>query len=165
MTRAIASTIFGATCLCLAACTSNNPSPAGTSSSSGSGSGSSGAGGPSTITVMFDFATTDPKLNGGKGQVVPAHVGDTVVWKNDDVCPQGEIDAGMCTDTPGTGEQHSIASTGDAGAWGMYGGTLATGSAASPPIVGQFTFTSAGTYTYQCSIHGPMMIGEVDVTP
>jgi plastocyanin len=156
----------------------SSSSSSGSASSSGSGSSSgssssSGGGAGTTKTVMFDFTTTEATLNGGKGQVVNANVGDTVVWQNDDVCPAAEATAAGCP--IGSGVQHgvigctdlvnSICGVMDAGAWGGYAGAVATGSTTAPPIVGQFQFTTAGTYLYECSIHGNMMIGQVVVSP
>jgi len=176
MTRAIASTLFGAACLSLMACsTSDSGGGGGNGSSSGSSSSSSSGGsGPKTIPVMFDFGTTNPALNGGKGQVVNAHVGDTVVWKNDDLCT-GDADAGGCANMQGTMQFHNVigcvdakngvCGTTDAGAWAMYSGTAANGDATNPPIIGQYTFTAPGTYQYECGIHLQMMIGQVVVTP
>jgi plastocyanin len=179
MRSAIASTFFAAACACIAGCSTSSPPSGGNTSSSssgGSGGGGSSSGGTGgMVPVMFDFGTTLPSLNGGKGQVVNAHVGDTVIWKNDDVCSAAEVAAGAGCVTGG-GVSHGVVgctdvsnnvcgTPGDAGPWSTYLGVTGTGDSMNPPIVGQFQFTSAGTYQYDCSIHGNMMIGQVVVTP
>lgn len=66
---------------------------------------------------------------------VTVKVGETVTWTNHD------------------GFGHTV--TGDAG--GPNSGTIAAGQSYS------YTFTTAGTFSYHCSIH-PSMIGSVTVT-
>jgi plastocyanin len=64
-------------------------------------------------------------------------VGTTVTWTNNDNVPHD------VTADDGSFKSGSIAA----------GGTFA------------YTFTTAGTYTYQCTIHQPNMVGTIIVTP
>lgn len=64
-------------------------------------------------------------------------VGTTVTWTNNDAVPHD------VTANDGSFKSGSIAA----------GGTFA------------YTFTAAGTYTYQCTIHQPNMVGTIIVTP
>ena len=74
------------------------------------------------------------------------HVGQKVVWRNDDSVPHtttsGSCSGNTCTPMPG---------------WDS--GTLNPGQSFS------FTFNTAGTFTYYCRIHGAMMQGTVRVMP
>jgi plastocyanin len=153
--RAMAMMILGTTSVFLTACSSNNPPPSnGSSSSSGGGSSSSSSGSATgSKKYKFDFAATANTLNNGKGQVINAHVGDTIIWTNDD---------------PGIG--HGIVlCTADCMSTSMTGASLFTATAT--PITGTaagvdfppVTFTAAGTYLYECSVHTTMMIGRVVV--
>ncbi|MDP9002647.1 MAG: hypothetical protein M3O46_21365 [Myxococcota bacterium] len=81
-------------------------------------------------------------LNGGKGQVLSIHVCDTVVWTNDD---------DMIT--------HSVVSTG--GGF-TFATPSVTGTSAGVPQ-GKVQFPIAGTFTYECGVHGNVMIGQVTV--
>ena len=161
---AFASTmILGTASVLFLGCSSSTSPPAtgntSSSSSGGSGSGSSSSGGGGAMVMAkFDFKSTAPSLNGGKGQVLNIHVGDTVTWVNDEL-----------PTAPG-GNTHSIVPcTTDCGNMSTNGATVFTATAtpiagtaagvAFPPV----TFTTAGTYTYECGIHTTMMIGQVIV--
>ena len=147
--------IFGAASVFLTACSSDNTPPSnGGGSSGGGGSSSSSSGsanGPKRY--KFDFAATAATLNGGKGQVINAKVGDTIIWTNDDANIGHGIE--LCTtDCMSTSMNGSTLFTATA--------TAITGTAAGvdfPPV----TFTAAGTYLYECSVHTTMMIGQVVV--
>lgn len=67
---------------------------------------------------------------------VSIKVGTTVVWTNND-----SIDHNVTSDT----------------------GAFSSGNMA-PGATYQFTFTTAGTYPYTCSIHVPNMVGTITVT-
>ena len=77
---------------------------------------------------------------------ISIHVGQAVVWRNDDSAPHtttsGSCSGNTCTPMPG---------------WDS--GTLNPGQSFS------FTFNTAGTFTYYCRIHGAMMQGAVVVMP
>jgi plastocyanin len=103
------------------------------------------AGAGTTVFAKFDFAATANTLNGGKGQLLSVNVCDSVVWQNDDV-----------------GAEHGVLSPPDVGSLfntGTLVGTAADGGAAFPAV----KFTTAGTYSYDCAIHGNMMIGQITV--
>lgn len=74
------------------------------------------------------------------------HVGQTVMWRNDDGVPHtttsGSCPGGVCTPMPG---------------WDS--GTLNPGQSFS------HQFTTTGTFTYFCRIHGAMMQGSIVVMP
>jgi plastocyanin len=156
--RAMAMMILGTTSVFLTACSSsNNPPPSeGNSSSSGGGSSSSSSGSATGAKkYKFDFAATANTLNNGKGQIINAHVGDTIIWTNDDPgIPHGIV---PCTT--------------DCMSTSMNGASLFTATGTGAPITGTaagvdfppVTFTAAGTYLYECSIHTTMMIGQVVV--
>ncbi len=76
---------------------------------------------------------------------ITVRVGQQVVWVNNDSAPHtttsGSCSGGTCTPAPG---------------WDS--GTLNPGQSFA------FTFTSAGTFTYFCRIHGASMQGTVVVT-
>jgi plastocyanin len=95
-----------------------------------------------TVPAKFDFATTAPTLNGGKGQMLSIHVCDTVTWTNDD-----------------NAIPHSVVSTGGGFAFHT---PVVTGTTAGVPL-GSVQFPTAGTFTYQCGVHLAMMIGQVTV--
>jgi plastocyanin len=158
---AFASTmILGTASVLFFGCSSSTSPPAtgntSSSSSGGSGSGSSSSGGGGgTTKYKFDFAATANNLNGGKGQVINAHVGDTIVWTNDDVGVAHSI-------VPCTTDCNSTSMNGAALFTTTGTGMLVTGTAAGvdfPPV----TFTAAGTYLYECGVHTTMMIGQVIV--
>lgn len=90
------------------------------------------------MVVMRNIAFNPPSIT--------IHVGQTVVWRNDDSVPHtstsGTCPGGVCTAMPG---------------WDS--GTLNHGQSFS------HTFTTAGTFPYFCRIHGAMMQGSVTVTP
>jgi len=77
---------------------------------------------------------------------ITIHVGQMVVWRNDDSVPHtstsGSCSGNTCTPMPG---------------WDS--GTLDPGQSFS------FTFNTAGTFAYYCRIHGAMMQGTVVVMP
>jgi len=77
---------------------------------------------------------------------ISIHVGQAVVWRNDDSAPHtttsGSCSGNTCTPMPG---------------WDS--GTLNPGQSFS------FTFNTAGTFTYYCRIHGAMMQGTIRVMP
>jgi plastocyanin/LysM repeat protein len=79
-------------------------------------------------------------------QTITIHVGQTVVWRNDDAVPHtttsGSCSGNTCTPTPG---------------WDS--GTLNTGQSFS------HMFNTAGTFSYYCRIHGAAMQGTVVVMP
>ena len=125
------------------------------SSSSSSGSSSSSSGGGGATRYKFDFAATANTLNGGKGQVIHAHVGETIIWTNDDANTPHSI-------VPCTTDCSSTSMNGAALFTATGTGALVTGSTAGvdfPPV----TFTAAGTYLYECGVHTTMMIGQVIV--
>ena len=76
---------------------------------------------------------------------ITVRVGQQVVWVNNDSAPHtstsGSCSGGTCTPAPG---------------WDS--GTLNPGQSFA------FTFTTAGTFTYFCRIHGASMQGTVVVT-
>ena len=76
---------------------------------------------------------------------ITVRVGQQVVWVNHDSAPHtttsGSCSGGTCTPAPG---------------WDS--GTLNRGQSFA------FTFTTAGTFTYFCRIHGASMQGTVVVT-
>jgi len=151
--------ILGTTSVFLTACSSSTTPPAGgnSSSSSGGGTGSSSSGGPAAgpKKYKFDFAATANTLNNGKGQVINAKVGDTIVWTNDDP----GIAHGI---VPCTTDCMSTSMNGASLFTATGTGMILTGTAAGvdyPPV----TFTAAGTYLYECSVHTTMMIGQVVV--
>jgi plastocyanin len=94
------------------------------------------------VQAKWDFAVSLSTLNGGKGQVLSIHVCDTVVWTNDD-----------------NAIQHSVVSTG--GGF-TFSTPVVTGTTAGVPQ-GSVQFPIAGTFTYDCGIHGTVMIGQVTV--
>jgi plastocyanin len=77
---------------------------------------------------------------------ITIHVGQQVVWVNNDSVPHtttsGSCSGGTCTPSPG---------------WDS--GTLNAGQSFS------HTFTTAGTFPYFCRIHGASMQGTVTVMP
>jgi plastocyanin len=79
-------------------------------------------------------------------QTITIHVGQTVVWRNDDTVPHtttsGSCSGNVCTPAPG---------------WDS--GTLNPGQSFS------HTFDTAGTFGYYCRIHGAAMQGTVVVVP
>jgi plastocyanin len=104
----------------------------------------------------YGQAAPVPAPQGGQGMVsiqgfafnpgtITVRVGQQVVWVNNDSAPHtttsGSCSGGTCTPAPG---------------WDS--GTLNPGQSFS------FTFTSAGTFTYFCRIHGASMQGTVVVT-
>jgi len=155
--RAMAMMILGTTTVFLTACSSSNPPPSnGNGSSSGGGSSSSSSGSATGAKkYKFDFASTNNALNGGKGQVINAHVGDTIIWTNDDANTQHGI-------VPCTTDCMSTSMNGASLFTATGTGALVMGTAAGvdfPPV----TFTAPGTYLYECSVHTTMMIGQVVV--
>jgi plastocyanin len=88
--------------------------------------------------VMQNIAFNPPTIT--------IHVGQTVVWRNDDTAPHtttsGSCSGNVCTPTPG---------------WDS--GTLNPGQSFS------HTFDMAGTFSYYCRIHGEVMQGTVVVMP
>ncbi len=100
------------------------------------------AGSGATVQAKWDFAVSMASLNGGKGQLLTAHVCDTVVWTNDD-----------------NGISHSVVSTGGGFTFStpIVAGT--TAGVALAPV----QFTSKGTFTYDCGVHGMMMIGQITI--
>jgi plastocyanin len=78
--------------------------------------------------------------------MITIHVGQTVVWRNDDAAPHtttsGTCPNGVCTPMPG---------------WDS--GTLNPGQSFS------HQFTTTGTFPYYCRIHGAMMQGTIVVMP
>jgi plastocyanin len=104
----------------------------------------------------YGQAAPVPAPQGGQGMVsiqgfafnpgtITVRVGQQVVWVNNDSVPHtttsGSCSGGTCTPAPG---------------WDS--GTLNPGQSFA------FTFTSAGTFTYFCRIHGASMQGTVVVT-
>ena len=158
----VSTMILGCSWAAVAGCSSDNATPAPDSGSSGSGSGSSSSSGSSSgsdsggtdsgmgcaadggasVPAKWDFAASAPALNGGKGQVLSVHVCDTIVWTNDDV-----------------GIMHSVVSTGG----GFAFSTPAIAGTTAGVVLGSVQFPSAGTFTYDCGIHGNLMIGQVTV--
>jgi plastocyanin len=94
------------------------------------------------VPAKWDFAVSASSLNGGKGQVLAVHVCDTVVWTNDD-----------------NGIAHSVVSSGG----GFSFMTPAAAGTSTGVVLGSVQFPMAGTFTYECGIHGPMMIGQITV--
>jgi plastocyanin len=94
-----------------------------------------------TVQAKFDFASTAP-TDGGKGQILSVHVCDKVVWINDD-----------------DGVPHGVGSTGGGFSFQT---DVVTGTAAGAPLK-PVQFPMAGTFTYDCTVHGKMMIGEITV--
>jgi plastocyanin len=158
--------IVGSISLAIAACSSDNTVHAadsggpGSGSSSGGGSTNDAAGMDATgsgtdsgtacastqgtiVPAKWDFAVSGSALNGGKGQVLSIHVCDTVVWTNDD-----------------NGTMHSVVSTG--GGFD-FSTPVVTGTTAGVPLGQGVQFSQAGTFTYDCGIHGNLMIGQVTV--
>ena len=78
--------------------------------------------------------------------MITIHVGQTVVWRNDDTVPHtttsGTCPNGVCSPMPG---------------WDS--GTLNPGQSFS------HQFTATGTFPYYCRIHGVMMQGTIVVMP
>ena len=111
-----------------------------TSDASTSGTCASGAG--TTVAAKWDFAVSAASNNGGKGQVLTAHLCDTVVWTNDD-----------------NGIAHSVVSTGGGFTFSTPVATGTTAGVALSPV----RFTSKGTFTYDCGVHGMMMIGQITI--
>ncbi len=104
----------------------------------------------------YGLAAPMPAPQGGPGMVniqnfafnpgtITVRVGQQVTWMNNDSAPHtttsGSCSGGTCTPGPG---------------WDS--GTLNPGQSFS------FTFTTAGTFTYFCRIHGAAMQGTVVVT-
>ena len=104
----------------------------------------------------YGQAAPMPAPQGGQGMVniqnfmfnpgtITVHVGQQVVWVNNDSAPHtstsGSCSGGTCTPAPG---------------WDS--GTLNPGQSFA------FTFTTAGTFTYFCRIHGASLQGTVVVT-
>jgi len=104
----------------------------------------------------YGQAAPVPAPQGGQGMVniqnfafnpgtITVRVGQQVVWMNNDSAPHtttsGSCSGGTCTPAPG---------------WDS--GTLNPGQSFA------FTFTTAGTFTYFCRIHGASMQGTVVVT-
>jgi plastocyanin len=90
------------------------------------------------MVVMQNIAFNPPTIT--------IHVGQTVVWRNDDTVPHtttsGSCSGNVCTPAPG---------------WDS--GTLNPGQSFS------HTFDTAGTFGYYCRIHGAAMQGTVVVMP
>jgi plastocyanin len=107
----------------------------------GADSGSCDAGAGTAVTAKFDFAAT-AVVDGGKGQLLAVHVCDTVTWINDD-----------------NGVPHGV--VGIDGGFSFSTGTV-TGTDAGAPLT-PVQFPVAGTFDYQCLVHGSMMSGEIFV--
>jgi plastocyanin len=88
------------------------------------------------MNIMFNPAT------------ITIHVGQSVMWRNMDSvqhsATQGTCSGNTCTPTPG----------------GFDTGILNPGQTS-----GAIVFNSAGTLHFYCRVHGPMMQGDVVVTP
>ena len=113
-----------------------------TSSSTGSGSGNGGGmtmGGTGNVTIQ-DFAFTPATITITAGSAV--HWSNYGAAAHHPVADAGAFDIGELAPA-------------QSGAYGM--GTGIGGS-------GSFTFTTAGTYAYHCSIH-PSMTGTITVNP
>jgi plastocyanin len=108
----------------------------GCGSSSGSptspSTGGSGGGSSTSISIVRGAATLSTTAYSPNPDTIAA--GDTIVWTNNDT------------------EAHT--STGDNGAWNS--GVIAPGATYSR------TFSTAGTFTYHCTIH-PGMVGTITV--
>jgi plastocyanin len=118
---------------------------AGDSAAPAEESGATGACAPGSgaaVSAKWDFAVSMPSNNGGKGQVLTVHRCDTVTWTNDD-----------------NGTSHSVVSTG--GGF-TFSTPVVVGTAAGAPL-SPIQFTTKGTFTYDCGVHGAMMIGQITV--
>ena len=97
----------------------------------------SGDAGYAIVPEDWNFAVSMNTNNGGKGQVITIKRCDSVLWTNTDTAP------------------HSVVSTGG----GFTFSTAQHGLGPYAPI----QFTKAGTFTYECGVHGAMMIGQITV--
>ena len=109
---------------------------------SGATSGACAPGSGAAVSAKWDFAVSKPSNNGGKGQVLTVHRCDTVTWMNDD-----------------SGTSHSVVSTG--GGF-TFSTPVVVGTTAGAPL-SPVQFMSKGTFTYDCGVHGAMMIGQITV--
>jgi len=119
----------------VAACSSDNNSP----SDGGDGGGGGGGGNPGAVTVGNIFFQSGH--NGTQNPAVDTVAVGTVVtwtWSN-------------TGDTP-----HSVESEGSPG---FTSSTIQSGNGAKYT----FTFTTPGTYTYDCAVHGSAMTGRIVV--
>jgi hypothetical protein len=98
------------------------------------------AGGDAGVTrhaLPWSFAVSSVALNGGKGQIITVKKCDSIQWTNGDAV------------------NHTVKSTTAPFDTGSFGGGAASA------IV---QLKTAGTFHYECGIHGATMSGEVTVT-
>jgi plastocyanin len=113
----------------------------GTGGDVGGGNGGGSASSSATVTVGNDFFRSDQD-GSVNGAVSTIHAGGTVTWR--------------WTNTGSV--PHSVQSLGTPG-FASSAIESATGSTY------QQTFTTPGTYRYNCAVHGDLMTGVVIVTP
>jgi plastocyanin len=133
MKRLLSIVLLGAL---VAGCQTTGAGGGGNTNANGNQNLNANAGGQTFDVTISDFAFT-PKS-------VTVHVGDTVVWTNDQI-----------------GVPHTVTSgnPGDADAGAVFdSGTLASGATFT------HTFTETGTFTYFCEIHGATMATMRDAT-
>jgi plastocyanin len=119
----------------VAACSSDSNSP----STPGDGGGGGGGGTPGTVTVGNIFFQSGK--NGTQNPAVDTvAAGTTVTW--------------TWTNTGST--PHSVQSEGSPG---FTSSATETGNG----MTHTFTFVTAGTYTYDCAVHGSAMTGRIVV--
>jgi plastocyanin len=92
------------------------------------------------VSADWSFAVSADTLNGGKGQLLTVNRCDSVQWTNKDSAPHSVINQ------PGASFTFSTSTN--------------TGGAYAP-----IRFDRAGTFDYECGVHGLMMVGEITVNP
>jgi plastocyanin len=113
----------------------------GTGGDVGGGNGGGSVSNSATVTVGNDFFRSDQD-GSVNGAVSTIHAGGTVTWR--------------WTNTGSV--PHSVQSL---GAPGFTSSTIQSGTGSTY----QQTFTTPGTYRYNCAVHGDLMTGVVIVTP
>ena len=98
------------------------------------------SGGVTTWAVKWFMGTANE--NGGNGQLLTVHKGDSVVWVSTD------------------NQQHTVSPPIGSNAPSPFtANAQTTFTTQSPPI----SFPTAGTFPYECLVHGPMMTGVITV--
>jgi len=131
--------LLAVTLAVLAGCSGNSPTAP--SAGGGSGGGTGGGAAPSTAAVTVGNIFFKSGLNGSSNPaVVTVAVGGTVTW----------------TWTSSGSVPHSIQSLGSPS---FTSSAVETGDGSTY----QVTFSTAGTYQYDCGVHGTMMTGTIVV--
>ena len=141
---AVAAAVTFASLSSLTGCSSSDTSaPASVTPNTVDAAASASCTGVTGATVQADwtFAVSASTLNSGAGQLLTVNRCDTVVWTNKD-----------------QGTPHSVVGTGAF----AFATDKQTGSTAGVALKA-VQFTTAGTFTYDCGVHGSMMVGKITV--